>query len=1204
VGDLVRRTFGRTDPERTAAIARATGGNPALVYETLRAAAAAGLPFLDDLDDADVARRRRRIWSDRLERLGPDAARLLLAVAAAGVLPDAAGPSPDDDPRTADARLRLLAQRLVRRTPRAELVLDRPDLRAPILAADPERTAAIAAELLVRNGTALPSDTRLRLAVAAGRTDHAAAALEPGVDRLLAAGNPREAADILEWWFAAGAGSPAVPETLGRFLEALDRSGEPRRALALARSLPAEDLPFDLLLLRARLAALAGEDAETDLAAARARTASPAQRAAVAAVAGRARLRRGDSAGARSTAESALPDAPAGPDRIELLLVSGLARDYLDDPDTALARFAEAADEAKRLRADDLLDKVRAHEAFTLQRLGRLDAAADRYRGCLDAARAADDRGALANHAANLGAVLQLSGRLGEAIRHFEDALAAARWVGRAPTALSAQANLANGLAIVGRFESALRHAEEAAAGASRTGLRRIAVQARGTVADVAMRRGALDEAAARFDEVERAYEEEGLTRERWEAALHALDCRLRLGRRADDRLAEAARAIDAGGWDDLRPRLELARARTALLDGDAAAAAAAAARSHETAERRGDLAGVAEAAEVRALAAAGDEDAARRFRRDRKDALERLARDLPEAHRAAFAAAWNRPETDPAGVGRTRAARSEPPTPEVPRPMEPSDTAALFRLLEINRELVRESDPERLLEAIIDSAVRFTGAERGFLLLPDARGDLEIRRVREFSRIDLPDEHRRFSRSIAEQVYRDGEPVITVSAMDDQRFGRFLSVHELRLQSILCVPIRGRERTLGVLYLENRVRRGLFGDADRDLLTAFGDQAALAIENAHLIETLRTRSRDLEEAHRSLERLVAERERLLAERTEQLATARRDLATARRALASPHGFPGLVGESAAMRRTFQLMRRVLDTDVPVTLAGESGTGKEVVARAIHDHGPRKKARFVAVNCGALPESLIESELFGHARGAFTGAVRDKKGVFVEAHGGTLLLDEVGDMPARMQTDLLRALQEARIRPVGAEREIPVDVRIIAASQVPLADLVAAGRFREDLFYRLNVVEIPLPALRERIEDLPLLVDHFLSAFATRFACERKTVTREAFRYLASLPWPGNVRQLEHALLNAWVLAEGDQLGPEEFGAAPLGAAAAVPGNPESTPDNRRAFEADERQRMLDALRAARWNKTRAATTLGMPRRTFYRKLARYGLDR
>lgn len=824
--------------------------------------------------------------------------------------------------------------------------------------------------------------------------------------------------------------------------------------------------------------------------------------------------------------------------------------------------------------------------------------------------------------------MLHLAGRIGEAIRNYETSLAAARWVGRASTALTTQANLATCLATVGQFEQALRHAEEAGTAARRLGLRRVELQALELAADVARRRGELPAAREGFAAAEAGFAELGQEREATEAALHRLECQALAGAPVPgDELAAVAARVEAGRYEDFVPRLRAVQARTALAAGDSAAAVSAAERSFAAAERRGDLEAQAEAAAIltRAFAAQGDAAGADKHRRARRAALEAFAAELPDRLRTSFLAAQRDAAVDDGASRPTSTAPSAAPgaaAAPAPRgaiaaameqtmPGEAWSAEAraaadrpLFRLLEINRELVRESDVGRLFDAIMDAAVRFTGAERGFLLLPADDGGLEVRCVREFSQVELPEEHRRFSRSIAEQVYRDGQPVLTVSAQEDERFGRVLSVHELQLQSILCVPIRGRERTLGVLYLENRVRRGLFHEADRELLMAFGDQVALAMENARLIEALRARSRELEQAQARLQDRFEERGRELEQRTEQLQKVERDLATARRAFETPHGFPGLIGESPAMRRVYHLVRRVLDTDVPVVIVGESGTGKEIVARAIHEHGLRKKGRFVALNCGAFPEGLIESELFGHARGAFTGAVRDKKGVFVEAEGGTLLLDEIGDMPAKMQTDLLRTLQERKVRPLGSNRDLAVDARVLAATQQPLKTLVDQGRFREDLFYRLSVVEIPIPSLRERLDDLPLLVDHFLTAFAARFACARKSVSREAIRLLMTLPWPGNVRQLEHAILNAWVLAEGDVLTPDDFGTSMAGAPSAALPTASSPVASRALFEASERERMLEALRGARWNKTRAADNLGMPRRTFYRKLERYGIDR
>jgi DNA-binding NtrC family response regulator len=252
----------------------------------------------------------------------------------------------------------------------------------------------------------------------------------------------------------------------------------------------------------------------------------------------------------------------------------------------------------------------------------------------------------------------------------------------------------------------------------------------------------------------------------------------------------------------------------------------------------------------------------------------------------------------------------------------------------------------------------------------------------------------------------------------------------------------------------------------------------------------------------------------------------------------------------------------------------------------------------VAINCGSLPESLLESELFGHVEGAFSGAERDRRGLIARASGGTLFLDEVADMPPRMQVDLLRVLQEGAVCKVGAEQDEKVDVRFIAASHRRLEELVAAGRFREDLFYRLNVVEISLPVLRDRREDIPLLCEHFLQCFAERDGAPAKRLSRAALDKLVAHPFPGNVRQLEHVLLQAWVMTDGptideEDLSLDEHGSRPPEAVAADP-----TPiENYDEFQKAERRKILSALEAHGWNRARAAKALGMPRRTFYRRL-------
>ena len=314
-------------------------------------------------------------------------------------------------------------------------------------------------------------------------------------------------------------------------------------------------------------------------------------------------------------------------------------------------------------------------------------------------------------------------------------------------------------------------------------------------------------------------------------------------------------------------------------------------------------------------------------------------------------------------------------------------------------------------------------------------------------------------------------------------------------------------------------------------------------------------------------------------------------------------GYEGLVGTSEAMRRVYALIDRVKDTDVPVLITGESGTGKEVVARAIHNAGPRGKKPFVGLNCGAIPEHLLESELFGHVRGAFTGADRDRRGLFREATEGTILLDEIGEMPQKMQAGLLRVLQEKLVRPVGSSREEPVGTRVIAATHRDLSSMVESGRFREDLYYRLHVIEVRVPPLRERVEDLPILIDHFLGIFAARYSRDRRSVSRAALKRLMAYGWPGNVRQLENVLLNAWVLSDQPELEIEDFELPSARPARPLDEPPRKVETSLDAHKAGERERILEALTRSNWNRVKAAQVVGLPRRTFYRRLKEYGIQ-
>ncbi|HEX5681455.1 MAG TPA: sigma-54 dependent transcriptional regulator [Desulfobacterales bacterium] len=305
-----------------------------------------------------------------------------------------------------------------------------------------------------------------------------------------------------------------------------------------------------------------------------------------------------------------------------------------------------------------------------------------------------------------------------------------------------------------------------------------------------------------------------------------------------------------------------------------------------------------------------------------------------------------------------------------------------------------------------------------------------------------------------------------------------------------------------------------------------------------------------------------------------------------------------IIGQSTAMVRLFDSVAQVAPSEATVLIAGESGTGKELIAGAIHFNSSRRDGPFVRLNCAAITETLLESELFGHEKGAFTGADRRREGRFFQADGGSLLLDEVSEMPLPMQVKLLRVLQEREFTRVGGDAVIRVDVRVIAATNKDLPELVSGGRFREDLYYRLNVVGLTLPALRERAEDIPLLALHFLEAFALKNRKEVKGFTPQAMDRLIRYAWPGNVRELMNAVERAVVMTRGDFLTEEDVALIPT---TAMP-EPEQPAAGARPLEAVEKATILTTLKAADGNKSEAARRLGITRRTLHKKLKAYGV--
>ncbi len=372
-------------------------------------------------------------------------------------------------------------------------------------------------------------------------------------------------------------------------------------------------------------------------------------------------------------------------------------------------------------------------------------------------------------------------------------------------------------------------------------------------------------------------------------------------------------------------------------------------------------------------------------------------------------------------------------------------------------------------------------------------------------------------------------------------------------------------------------------------LVTAFG-----SVDNA--VAAIRAGAYDFITKPIELEVLLIAVRRAVQRR--QLA---REVRLLREALAESAQFEEILGESAPMRELFELLARIAGSDASVLIAGESGVGKELVAKALHRRGRRSDGPFVAVNCAAVPETLLESELFGHARGAFTDARSERTGLFVRAHGGTLFLDEIGDLPLPLQPKLLRALEERVVRPLGGTGEVPFDVALVCATNADLETAVEEGRFREDLFFRINVIQVDVPPLRARGNDVLLLAQHYLQQFATRAAKNVRSPSPAVAARLLAYPWPGNVRELRNCIERCVALARGPELAVEdlprrirEFAAAPV----LVGGD---DPSELVPLEQIERQYILRVLESAGGNKRLAARILGLDRKTLYRKLERYG---
>jgi transcriptional regulator with GAF, ATPase, and Fis domain len=491
---------------------------------------------------------------------------------------------------------------------------------------------------------------------------------------------------------------------------------------------------------------------------------------------------------------------------------------------------------------------------------------------------------------------------------------------------------------------------------------------------------------------------------------------------------------------------------------------------------------------------------------------------------------------------------------------------AGLRKLLEFTEKLMTVRELDSLLDAMLDAVIEVTGAEKGLILLLDepilpgqersvAELQPRIRASRNVMRESVQDASGTISDSIVRRVLGTGRPVIVSDALSDTLFGKSESVLALRLSSVMCAPLLSQGQVTGVLYVANDNVKSLFERAQLDVLSIFAGQASLILHNAMLLSALR-------------------------EDNEKLGSA-----------LSNKRFGEIIGACVSMMEVYRKVQKVATTDISVLITGETGTGKELIAREIHQRSNRSTGPFVVINCGAIPENLIESELFGHVKGAFTGAVASRPGKFQVADKGTLFLDEIGELPLALQVKLLRALQERIVMRVGDSRPEKVDIRVVAATNRILEDEIKAGRFREDLFYRLNVVNIFLPPLRERGEDVLILAKALLSKFADELSSKVQGFTPAALAAIRRYPWPGNIRQLENRIRKALVLCDRTLLDVADLDLAVEEEAGIVP--------LEKAKEEFQRKYVLEVLARNNGNRTQTARDLGVDPRTIFRYLER-----
>ncbi len=524
----------------------------------------------------------------------------------------------------------------------------------------------------------------------------------------------------------------------------------------------------------------------------------------------------------------------------------------------------------------------------------------------------------------------------------------------------------------------------------------------------------------------------------------------------------------------------------------------------------------------------------------------------------------------------RLIASRSIMDLPAVADQIEGSPDTAL-RVYKALQPLGARLEPSEVIEACVQATFELLPRATHVAILLRAEADKDrfalavSRSSKKVAGTEPAVDTVRASRAVLRRVLADRAAVLTANAQEALSSESILGGQIL---SILAVPLWRGDDIIGLIQADNRASAGMFLESDLEVALLLAAQASLAIDNATLVQRLRV----AEERARGENVYLKRKETKIK-------------------------FDNIIGESPAMKAVLAQLEKVIDTRATVCVEGETGTGKELIAAAVHHQSGRADKMFVAQNCAALPENLLESELFGHKRGAFTSADSDKKGLFEIADGGTLFLDEMGEMPMTLQAKLLRVLQEGTIRPVGATSEKQVDVRIICATNRDLAAEVEKGRFRQDLYYRLMVFPIKLPPLRERREDIPQLCAHFLKRYAEEYRMELPGFTQDALDALASYNWPGNIRELENEIQRLVIQAEpGHWIEITDLSPRLRKIEGTVTRIAPKQGTLKEMMEQVERWLITEALRDHGNNKTKTAVTLGITREGLHKKLAKFGV--